>query len=74
MGQLGNSWLGGEQIGEVVLAGVSVQLFENSAMPNSRYFYPWAIDDVDGVFDGADRESLERWLATYLKELTQADQ
>ena len=73
LGQLRNSWLGGEPIEELDLAGMNVQLFENRSLPGSRYIYTWADDDVAGVFDGADRESLERWLTAYLKELTQAD-
>lgn len=73
LGQLRNAWIGGEQIEELDLAGVPVELFENRRLPNSRYSYSWADDDVAGIFDGAERASLERWLTAYLEELTRAD-
>jgi hypothetical protein len=42
-------------------------VFEDPNSRDSRYTYSWFEHGVQRVFDGADREPLERWLAAYLE-------
>ncbi len=61
-------WLSGEPLAELDIGGADVLVFENPDKPDSRYFYTWVINEVGGVFDGADREPLERWLTAFLEQ------
>jgi len=64
--QLATGMYGDSPIDRIDIAGIPVFVFENSKMPDSRYTYGWLEHGVQGAFDGADREPLERWLTAYL--------
>jgi hypothetical protein len=66
-------WIKGEPVEELEIAGSTVLLHDDPTRLNSRYTYTWTIDDVSGVIDGADRETIERWLTAYLEELPYDD-
>lgn len=50
----------------LTLSATQVFKFQNPSSPDSRYVYLWLRHGVQGQFDGADAEPMERWLASYL--------
>jgi hypothetical protein len=65
--QLATSSYGDSPIDRLDIDGLEVFVFENPKSQHSRYYYHWLEHGVQGAFDGADREPLERWLAAYLE-------
>jgi len=57
---------GAEPIDRLDISGFPVFVFGNPDRPDSRFTYLWLEHGVQGYFDGADRQPLERWLHAYL--------
>jgi hypothetical protein len=57
---------GNRQIGRFTVAGTTVYVLEGPSSPDSRYMLAWVRHGVQGVIDGAQRASLEKWVSNYL--------
>jgi hypothetical protein len=65
--QLARIAAAGPVIDRLEIAEIPVLLFEQPGSEYSRFTYVWLEHGVQGSFDGADREPMERWLSAYLR-------
>ena len=56
----------GSLIDRLDISHVPVFLFDDPTHPTSRFHYVWVEHGIQGVIDGSDRETLERWLTAFL--------